>query len=408
MNFFSLIRRNWKKTVFGLGAGSYALNYGYETYQISSLMKSYSEKAVLYGDRCDQYPKKLIVILNPAANKKKAEKTFTKYCEPILHLAGFTVDIVRTGSENFAKTYVEQMQSAPHGIVVAGGDGSVSEVLTGLMRRNSDRCPIALLPLGEKNDTTKKILNLNWTSTVEQVEALLKASLNIAHERIEKKSAFKIEQIAMDGDEHPAGRPIYSIGSLEWGVFRDMDTLQGKYWYFWRADKYISALINAFNSALSWDIKADVCYTTPCKGCVKCISKASNEAKPSNKRSLFSSLFSRHHVLNASKAVPMSDVECEEHNRQINSSNVRLYVEETTDDSKLVLESDDKLQTGFESFSKYLAEDKVFELLKFRTMSFVPDESCTGPSKLYSIDGEAYDVRPIKVTLVPKAVEIFT
>lgn len=405
MKLFSIIRSNWKKTVFGVGVGTYAANYGYETYQISSLMKSFSEKAVLLGDRCDTYPKKLIVILNPAANKKKAEKTFTKYCEPILHLAGFTVDVVRTDSENFAKTYVEQLQSAPYGIVVAGGDGSVSEVLTGLMRRNFDRCPVALLPLGTKNETTKRILNLNWSSKVQEVEALLNASLNITREHLEKKSVFKIEQIVTENDEQQPGRPIYSIGSLDWGVFRDIDALQSKYWYFWRADKYVCALINAFNSALSWNCQADVCYTTPCKGCKKC-SVANEVILP--KTSLLSSLFSRHQVSNAAKVVPLSDVECEENNQQINASNIRIYVDETSEDSSLVLKSDEKLKRGFDSFSKYLSEKKVFELLKFRTMKFVPEESCTGPSKLYSIDGEDYDVRPIKVTLVPKAVEIFT
>ncbi|XP_055841212.1 acylglycerol kinase, mitochondrial [Episyrphus balteatus] len=408
MNAISAIRSNWKKTVFGLGLGAYGINYGHEWYQISSLMKSYSEKAVQYGDRCDVYPRKLIVILNPAANKKKAEKTFQKYCEPILHLAGFTVDIVRTDSEGHAKTYVEQLKSVPYGIVIAGGDGSVSEVLTGLMRRNTDHCPIALLPLGSKNETTKKMLNINWDSKVNEVEALLNASLNIARETLEKKSIFKIEQIATESDEQqPAGRPIFSMGSLDWGIFRDIESLQSKYWYFWRADKYIGALINSFNSKLTWECKADVCYTTPCIGCNNCL--VHNEVVAQSQKSIFSRLFSRQLVSNSSKIVPMSDVECEQHNQQINASNIRIHVDndKTSDNNKLVLESDKKIETGFDTFSKYLSEEKVFEMLKFRTMNFIPDGSCTGESRVYSIDGEAYDVRPIKVTLVPKAVEIF-
>lgn len=407
MKLLSTIRSNWKKTIFGLVVGAYGVNYGYETYQISSLMKAYSEKAVLHGDQCDAYPKKLIVILNPAANKKKAEKIFTKYCEPILHLAGYTVDIVRTDSENFAKTYVEQLKTAPYGIVVAGGDGSISEVLTGLMRRNIDRCPVALLPLGRKNETTKRILPLDFSSKVKQVETLLNATLNITREQLEKRSVFKIEQIATEEDEQQVGKPIYSLGSIEWGVYRDIDALRSKYWYFWKADKYVSALMNAFNSALSWDCKADVCYTTPCKGCKKCILE--NEvASQSKKNSMFSSFFSRQQVLNAGRGIQLSAVECEDREKQINASNIRIYVDEQPQESKLVLESDEKLEKGFESFSKYLSEERAFELLKFRTMNFIPDQSCTGPSKLYSIDGEDYDVRAIKVTLIPKAIEIFT
>ncbi|XP_055914209.1 acylglycerol kinase, mitochondrial [Eupeodes corollae] len=405
MKIVSIIRTNWKKTVFGLGLGAYAINYGLEMYQISSLMRAYSEKAAIYGDHIGVYPRKLIVILNPAANNKKAEKTFSKYCEPILHLAGFTVDIVRTDSEGYAKSFVEQLKSAPYGIVVAGGDGSVSEVLTGLMRRNVDRCPIALLPLGTKNETTKKVLNLNWSSKISEVEALLNASLNIARERLERKSIFKIDPILTENDGQQASKPIFSMGSIEWGIYHDIKSMEDKYWYLWKADKYLSALLNLFNDKLSWDCKADLSFTPPCIGCTNCL--VSNEVAISN-GSIFSRLFSRRPTSNVNAIAPTSDVQCEKHSKQLNASNVRIYVDESSNSSKLVLESDENMKTGFDAFFKYLSKDKVFELIKFRTMNFIPDENCVGPSKLYSIDGEAYDVRPIKVTLVPKAIEIFS
>uniref|UniRef100_A0A1B0FKI1 DAGKc domain-containing protein n=1 Tax=Glossina morsitans morsitans TaxID=37546 RepID=A0A1B0FKI1_GLOMM len=40
--------------------------------------------------------KNVLVILNPVADKKNFEKMLRKFCEPVLHLSGFTVDIKKT------------------------------------------------------------------------------------------------------------------------------------------------------------------------------------------------------------------------------------------------------------------------------------------------------------------------
>lgn len=104
-------------------------------------MRSYCEEAAKYGHKTilpNENPRTVTVILNPNANKRKATKEFEKYCAPILNVAGICVDVVQTESEGHAKTLVEKLE-VTDAIIVAGGDGTVSEVVTGLLRHHGDQ-----------------------------------------------------------------------------------------------------------------------------------------------------------------------------------------------------------------------------------------------------------------------------
>lgn len=101
-------------------------------------MHQYCVKAAAYGNEPiapNENPRNVTIILNPNANKRKAAKEFEKYCAPILHLAGICVDVVQTESEGHAKKLMEELKSTD-AIVVAGGDGTLSEVVTGLLRQH--------------------------------------------------------------------------------------------------------------------------------------------------------------------------------------------------------------------------------------------------------------------------------
>lgn len=103
-------------------------------------MRSYCEEAAKYGNKSifpNENPRVITVILNPNANKRKATKQFEKYCAPILNLAGICVDIVQTESEGHAKTLIEKLDPTD-AIVIGGGDGTVSEVITGVLRNGSE------------------------------------------------------------------------------------------------------------------------------------------------------------------------------------------------------------------------------------------------------------------------------
>lgn len=118
-------------------------------HRTQEIMRVYCEKAAVYGKQPIEpgvEPKTVTVILNPNANRRKATKNFEKYCAPILNLAGIYVDVVQTESEGHAKTLMESLSNTD-AIVVAGGDGTLSEVVTGLLRR-TDVTSSNLIPIG--------------------------------------------------------------------------------------------------------------------------------------------------------------------------------------------------------------------------------------------------------------------
>lgn len=152
-------------------------------------MREYCEEAATYGDQplpTRLKPQHVTVILNPVAkkrllsliyyiflniklkliqNSRKAKKLFEKYCEPLLHLAGFSVTIIQTQSENQARNLIANLNNHTDAIVVAGGDGTLSDVVTGIMRKYKNnasaakQCPIGILPLGQINRVADSLFN---------------------------------------------------------------------------------------------------------------------------------------------------------------------------------------------------------------------------------------------------------
>lgn len=113
-------------------------------------MHLYCQKAALYGKQPlppHMKARHVTVILNPNANKRKATDDFEKYCAPLLHLAGIFIELIKTESEGHAKTLIETIGSTD-AIVVAGGDGTLSEVITGLLRKTQEN-PNYLIPIGK-------------------------------------------------------------------------------------------------------------------------------------------------------------------------------------------------------------------------------------------------------------------
>lgn len=112
-------------------------------------MRVYCEKASYYGKQTiptNRTPRNVTVILNPNANKRNALDDFENYCAPIFHLAGILVNIIKTESEGHARKLVEGLNNTD-AIIVAGGDGTLCEVVTGLLRRTEENNN-GLVPIG--------------------------------------------------------------------------------------------------------------------------------------------------------------------------------------------------------------------------------------------------------------------
>lgn len=118
-------------------------------------MHAYCQKAVLYGKEPlspHLKARQITVILNPSANKRKALKEFDKYCAPLFYLAGISIEVKKTESEGHAKRLTETL-SGTDALVVAGGDGTLSEVITGLLRKTQEDAN-QLVPIGEDSNMT--------------------------------------------------------------------------------------------------------------------------------------------------------------------------------------------------------------------------------------------------------------
>ena len=94
--------------------------------------------------------KRMLFIVNPAAGQRRVKR----YLADILSIfngAGYQVTAHVTAGSGDAVRVVQQ-QAADHDLVVcAGGDGTLNETITGILRSGAD-VPIGYIPCGSTND----------------------------------------------------------------------------------------------------------------------------------------------------------------------------------------------------------------------------------------------------------------
>ena len=95
----------------------------------------------------------LLVIVNPAAGRGRAAKAWPDAARA-LEAAGVAFDVVVTRKPGEAVALAEEGAQSHDGVVAAGGDGTVHEVVNGLMRAGG-RAAFGLLPLGSGDDFEK-------------------------------------------------------------------------------------------------------------------------------------------------------------------------------------------------------------------------------------------------------------
>ncbi|XP_045447779.1 acylglycerol kinase, mitochondrial [Melitaea cinxia] len=397
------LRNNWKKSIFGAVIVYYGASKLKEKYQINILMQAACKEAVKYGDASipmERNPTVITVILNPVANKRKAKKDYEKYCEPLLLLAGLQVDVIQTTSEGNAKEVVENLRGT-EAIIVAGGDGTLSETVTGLLRRNDEanRFPLGVLPLGRTNSVGNVLFP--GGDGVEKVKQLIQSCMAIIENNTTWKDVMKIEPIDT-GDETPS-KPVYALTSIEWGAFRDNMAKKDKYWIYGPLRGYASYIFNGYKDSLTWDCSGTIKYTPPCPGCENCITK-----KPEIKRKW--TFFIPNAQAAQADTKSMINPECSVVNELcFKSTDFRIKTQVTNGIPALSvgLGKNKYNYTEFvsEGWRRLRGESDVPEVVKARTIEFRPLES--KPDVVIAIDQEEFDVKPVKVTLLPKMIKMF-
>ncbi|XP_072255066.1 acylglycerol kinase, mitochondrial [Pyxicephalus adspersus] len=225
VRIFKTLRNHWKKSTVGFCLLAYGGNWVYGKYCDNLLRRAACQEAQVFGNQLihpNTVVKKATVFLNPAACKGKARTLFEKNAAPILHLAGIDVTIVKTDYEGQAKKLLELMENTDL-IIVAGGDGTLQEVITGLLRRadqaSFSKIPIGFIPLGMTNTLSQTL----YPQTKNKVQNISEATLAIL-----KGETIALDVLQIKGEQD---QPVFALNGLRWGSYRDAAVKSTKYWY---------------------------------------------------------------------------------------------------------------------------------------------------------------------------------
>lgn len=371
--------------------------------------------------------KKVLVILNPAANKRKAEESFEKYCAPVLHLAGFNIEVVKTQSELHAIRHIEELSEYPDAIVCAGGDGTLSETLTGLLRRaesDSNIPAVGVFPIGQVNQFSLMLLNSQQmpTNKVEEVKAMASAALSVVKGNTEKKDVMKIQLIQDPNIEQlEMKKPFYAAGSLFWGSFNDIMRKKDKYWITGPWREFTAFLFNGFGREdVTWNCKANLLYSEPCSGCSNCYEKTESRTQKLHNARWWSKFNVQEKTPDYSKVLNPNCLNTQQVTVDTSELVISTNTAEGSSDQKSKLnikintKEDDKGIDYIKSSWKRVSSRRYLDLpqsrvIEARTVVLLPETTSEEDKEIYySIDNEQYEVMPIKITLLPKRVEFFT
>jgi len=218
------LRNNWKKSIAAGVAGTYLLQWQKQKWEDNEYMRSLAREAYSYGSQCmsvDGANYAVTVILNPVSGGVKGRTLYETHCAPLLHLAGFKVSVIRTESDGQAKEIMQLMKDAD-AVLVAGGDGTVMEVVTGLMRREdrdaAAKVPIGILPVGKNNLTAKGL----FPGVDNQVRLLGEATMAVVRQLRRPTGVIEVEN-------QTVGKSVYAMNQLDMGAWKDTRLLIDKW-----------------------------------------------------------------------------------------------------------------------------------------------------------------------------------
>ena len=94
--------------------------------------------------------KRMLFVMNPRAGTRKANRYLADILS-IFNQGGYTVTVHMTAGPGDGATAVEQLAPGMDVVACCGGDGTLSEVISGLQRCGCD-LPIGYIPAGSTND----------------------------------------------------------------------------------------------------------------------------------------------------------------------------------------------------------------------------------------------------------------
>ena len=94
--------------------------------------------------------RKLLFLVNPNAGQRRVNKSLTDIIG-IFNEGGYEVTVFLTNGPGSGTQIVQERAKDYDLVVCAGGDGTLNETITGVLRAGSD-CPVGYIPCGSTND----------------------------------------------------------------------------------------------------------------------------------------------------------------------------------------------------------------------------------------------------------------
>ncbi|XP_036964032.1 acylglycerol kinase, mitochondrial [Acanthopagrus latus] len=405
VKMFRTVRNHWKKSTFAVCVLSYGGYWLYGKHCDSVLRteaclvaREFGRQQIAPGEQL----RKATVILNPAACGGKANNLFEKNAAPILHLAGVEITIVKTDYEGQAKKLMEFMEKTDM-LIVAGGDGTLQEVVTGLLRRPDQETlsntPIGFIPLGSHNSLSPSLHLLSDN----KVKDITSATLSIL-----KGETVPLDVLQIKGEQE---QPVFALMGLRWGAFRDVAATISKYWYL---GPLKTKAAHWFSTLQEWPLvkEVSVSYLAPSLRLPDLPPQ-----KPTRPSLLYRIARRWRNYWNPPVEAPPKVEEPEVWTEQ-KLSTLELFiqthnknpVETRINDSMMICAEPDDFTVGeFITVGNKKAEDPT---LFTKTSTKLEASACRlqlpeGATGFYNIDNEEYEAMPVEIRLLPRKLRFF-
>lgn len=412
------IRNNWKKSVAAVVAAYYGGKFAHKKYNEDLLRREYCKEAQKYGKvkvKVTERPRRVIVFLNPASASGGAVKTFNKNAAPILHLAGLEVNVVKTEYEGQVKKFLSAIElGETDAIVVAGGDGTLLEAVTGFMRKEDSsfrqKIPIGVIPLGSVNRFAKLVFGTDK----DEVRMLLESAMAVV-----KGFTKKMDVLGIQSED---GRSSYALSGLQTGVYRDAESRKSKYWYF---GPLKSRWTHIRTTMKDWppNFKAKISYVLATEENTRPVfkSKAVQPQQEVKSKSWFSFLYKTKPVVPDPKLLEeeTDDSSDEEITEEVSTIELCINSSNLNDSSQGDLGFECRIGPGEPQKSDVITErwrrindhslqlgsptDRSLHVKKIKISPEIEAEE----SAWYDIDGENYEAMPIEIKLLKNRLNVF-
>lgn len=402
---FRTLRNHWKKSTVAVCVLSYGGYWLYGKHCDNVLRREACLVAREYGRQLiapHERLRKATVILNPAACSGKANNLFEKNAAPLLQLAGVEVNIVKTDYEGQAKKLMELMEQTDV-LIVAGGDGTLQEVVTGLLRRPDQdifsNTPIGFIPLGSRNSLSPSLHLL----ADNKVKDITSATLSIL-----KGETVPLDVLQIKGEKE---QPVFALMGLRWGAFRDVAATINKYWYL---GPLKTSAAHWFSTLREWPLIREVNLTYLAPTLRPPDLPPHKPPRPNLLRRIFRRL--KNHWKPPVEEPPKVEEPEKWEDQQL--STLELFIQThnknpvqwRVNDSLMIRAEPNDFSVGeFITFGKKKEDDPT---LFTKAATTLEAGACRlqlpeGTSGFYNIDNEEYEAMPVEVRLLPRKLRFF-